>query len=100
MPKKLKPEVRKEQIIKAAMTLAERDGYVNILRRDIAAEAGCGNGTINLHYGTMQQLRRDLIRHAIKQKNFVIIAQALMNRDPHVSDISDNLRHDAMMGAI
>ena len=32
----LKPEVRKEQILTAAMTVAERDGYMHMRRSDVA----------------------------------------------------------------
>ena len=43
----LKPAERKEQILAAAIKVAEREGYMQMMRREIAEEAGCANGSVS-----------------------------------------------------
>lgn len=95
MAKKLHPNVRKEQILDAAIKVAESVGYANVQRADVAAQANCASGTVNRYYGTMKQLKRDIIRHAIKAKNLIIIMQGIANCDPAVSKIPNDLKQQA-----
>ena len=95
MPR-LRPELRKEQILEAAMIVAERSGYKEMLRREIAKEANCGNGTVSLYFGTMTQLHRAVMRKAIQDEILTIIAQGIAARDANALKAPTDLRQAAM----
>jgi AcrR family transcriptional regulator len=86
----------RDQIFKAAMRLSMRTGYNKVTRDAIATKAGVAEGLVNYYFGTMTQLRRMIVRHAIKEENMTIIAQALGAADPHVKKISEELKRKAV----
>jgi hypothetical protein len=50
----------------------------------------------------MTQLRRDVVRHSIRNRNLTVLAQALVNRDPHALKASKEIKQAAfasMMGS-
>lgn len=57
------PGMRKKQILDHAIQLTREHGVDNITRAQIAEAAGVSMGLINVYYGTMKQLRRDILRH-------------------------------------
>jgi AcrR family transcriptional regulator len=105
--------VRREQILQAAVTLAARDGYPNIKRDEVAQRAGVAAGSVNLHFSTMTQLRRDVVRYAVTEANKVlgaqtrteasyrnallrVIAQALSMKDRHAAKATDAVKKAAL----
>ena len=60
-------EARRDQILSAAIIIAEKDGYEAITRDTVAIVAGCANGQVNRVFNTMNQLRRAVIRHAVQK---------------------------------
>ena len=104
MHNKLSKDVRCEQILSAAMTIAKRDGFAALSRDGVAREAGCGAGTVNCHYNTMQQLRRAVIRHAVKEaanstddkQLLAIVAQGLMSGESSAKKAPDNIKTAAL----
>ena len=73
--------LRKEQIIKVAVEMAIGDNYNKITRDGIAEHAGVSHSLVTKHFGTMKQLRNDLMRYAVKNQVLEIIAQGLANGD-------------------
>lgn len=90
--KRKKPAIRREEILQAAATLAEEHGYLNVTRDEIAAAIGVSGPTVQYHFKTMQQLRVALMRHAVKQRNAVIVVQGLVNKDPHAMGADAELK--------
>ena len=88
--------VRRDAVLAAAINLATRDGFNNITRDGVAKQAGVGAGTVNLYYGTVPQLKRDVMRAAIKQKLLPIIAQGIAARDPRALRAPDDLKRQAL----
>jgi len=106
--------VRREQILQAAVALAARDGYPNIKRDEVAQRAGVAAGSVNLHFSTMTQLRRDVVRYAVTEANKVlaredaappatyrnallrVVAQALSMKDKHVGKATDAVKKAAL----
>lgn len=86
----------KEQILTVALKLAEKKGYDKITRDELADKVGCATGLINHHYGTMNQLRRDIMRHAIKERILTVVAQGLAARDPFALKANDDLKKEAL----
>lgn len=92
----------KELILRAALYLAEREGFSTFTRDSVAAKAGCAQGLVNHHYGTMQQLRRAVMGEAIRTRNLKVLAQGLALRDRRAMGAPDALKRAAienLMGA-
>lgn len=93
---RLNPKERKEQILITAVKLSEKYGYSNIRRDDVAKQAGVSMGLVNNYFNTMQQLKRAVIRHAVKCEILPIVAQGILAKDKQVSKISDDLKKRAI----
>lgn len=93
---RLDPKVRREQILNAAVALAKTKGYTNMTREAITSAAGVSPRLLNYYYKTMNQLKRDVMRHAIKNKVLEVIAQGLLAKDPHALKIPDDLKKSAV----
>ncbi len=89
---RLDPDVRKAQILDATLELSRTHGYTRVTKQMIADKLGTSTGIVNCHYGTVNQLRRDIIRHAIKIEDVTIIGQALVERDPNARKVPPDLR--------
>lgn len=81
MSKRLDPKLRKEQILAAAMVIAVRKGYMHVQRDDVADLADVSPARVSQLFNTMPQLRRAIMRNAVKTKHLVVIAQGLACRD-------------------
>jgi AcrR family transcriptional regulator len=88
---------RQNEVLDAAIRLAMEVGYQQITRDAVAAEAGCGCGTVNVCYRSMEELRREVVRRAIVTKNLIILVQYLAdpNPDPAVGRIPVELKREA-----
>lgn len=87
---------REAQILAAALTAAERFGYTRFTLQQVADEAKVDK-TLPLHYfGTMVQLRRKVMRAAIKREVLAVVAQGLAIRDPHAQKAPPELRQRAL----
>jgi len=94
---KLDPKFRKELILLAALRVAEKPGgWGKMTREAVAREAGCAEGTVSLHFNTMKQFRRSVMRAAIKRKNFYIIGQGLAMRDECAMKVDLDLQTKAL----
>jgi len=72
----------KQTILEAALALAATRGYENVFKRNIAVVLGCGMGTVNYHWGTMDALRTAVVHEAIRTGNKQVVMQAASRRDP------------------
>lgn len=96
MTSKQTPEMRRETILTAAITCARMKGYQHMTREEIAAAAECSTGLVTKHLGTMIQLRRSVMRAAVKEGVLEIVAQGLASRDPHARKAPDELKTRAL----
>lgn len=85
----------KQSILLAAVALAKKQGFRNIRRREICANASAANGTINYHFGDMDGLRDEVMRHAIDAEILEIVAQGLTENHKLVMRASEALRRRA-----
>jgi len=74
---RLEPEVRKEQIIQSALAVTKSIGIQRITRKAIARHAEVAEGLVSHYYNTMIQLRRDVARRAMRDKDPAILAMLL-----------------------
>jgi len=96
----VKSEARKEDILAAALPLAERYGYDRISREQITTAAGVTGPVLNYHFGTMLQFRRDLMRYAVKSENLAVVAQGIAAKDPKALKAPKDLRHRAIFSLL
>lgn len=90
MSKTTRPE-----ILAAALVLAEKHNYIQVTRNEIADAVGVSGSTVQYHFGTVTQLRSDLMRYAVKQRNARVVAQGLANGDKHALRADDRLKQSA-----
>lgn len=96
MTKRLKSDVRKEDILAAAIPLAEKHGYQKVTREQIVKAAGCVGGTLHHHFGTMQAFRKELMRYAVRIENLAVIAQGLSCGDAQARKAPEDTRRLAL----
>lgn len=86
---------RREEILSAALKLARQGNYQSITRDAIADEAGVSFGLVTRYFGTMNNLRRDVMRAAIKLEKAEIVAQGLALGDKHARKAPEELKKEA-----
>lgn len=94
--RRLAPNDRRNEILSAAICLADAHGYDKITRSQVAKLAQCAAASVSKYFGTMNQFRRTIIRHAIKNECLRIIAQGLINNDKHALKASEELKQRAI----
>jgi AcrR family transcriptional regulator len=82
--KRLAADVRREQIIKAAVAIAERVGYMAVSRRMIGEKLGVSGALIPKHIGTTEELEKAMIQYALAEESIPVIAQLLAMRHEYV----------------
>lgn len=93
---RLKPAVRRDQILTAALSLASASHYLRLTRDQIATKLGLSGPAVQYHFGTMGQLRTDLMRAAVKRQHLVVLSQGLLAKDKHAEKASEELRGRAL----
>ncbi len=63
----LKKDVRRDQILSAAMDIALTDGYDKLTRDGVADRANVAAGQVNRIFNTMPQLKRAVMRSTVAQ---------------------------------
>lgn len=81
MAKRMTPNDRQAEIMAAALAVAEAGNYRYMTREEIAAAADCSPGLISMHFGTMEQVRDEVMRVAIETRRPKIILQGLVAQD-------------------
>lgn len=90
-------EQRRTEILRESLKLAERVGYNRVTRVAIAEKLGYASSSLVAnHMGSAADLKRDIMREALRMENLKIIAQGLALRDRVLKDISDDLRTRAL----
>lgn len=93
---RLSPKERRARILVAALAQAAIHGYRNVTREQIARAADCSDNLVSSYLGTMPELRRDLMRHAIKGQLLDVIAQGIVCKDKIALKAPDDLKQKAL----
>lgn len=93
---KLEARERFAQILAAALKMAARYGYMRITRETVANAAGVSEALVTYHLGTMSELRRAVMREAVRTECLSVIAQGLCSRDRHAGKASPELQRKAL----
>ena len=92
----LKKEVRRDQILTAAVEMAMTEGYLKLTRDGVAERAGVAMGQVNHIFSTMTKLRRAVMRCAVKRELLPIIASGLAVGDTTAHNAPDRLKQQAL----
>lgn len=74
----------KSILLDTAMEIANEVGYRAVTRDEIAKRAKVAQGTVNNHLGTISQIRKLIVRRAVKEGITKIIAEACVYTEPYV----------------
>lgn len=74
---RLQPDDRKQQLLEAALVLADKYGIKALTRVALAAETGTSDGLVNRYFGDRSKMRAEVIAEAVKRKNVRAVAWAL-----------------------
>ena len=74
---------RKADILAAALKVAEETNYAHMTRQQVANVSGVSGPLVQHYFGTMTQLRRDVMRKAVRDGVLIVIAQGLVAGDKH-----------------
>lgn len=80
------------ELLDAALSLAAAQGWSNLTRDGIARTAGVSYGLVTQRLGTMDAIRRSVMRAAVKQRNVAVVAEGLALRDRQACKADADLR--------
>lgn len=92
MTARIGKEKRTVELLKAATLCAEELGLLAVRRHHVAARGGVSDGLVSHCLGTMSNMRRSIMRHAIATENIKVLAQGLACNDRHALDAPEALR--------
>lgn len=95
---RLSPELRRDHLLSVAMEMAEDSagGYQSVKIKNLAERAGVSNGLVSAYFNSVQNLHRAILRKAVSEENYGIIAQGLINRDPIALEVPADIKEVAM----
>ncbi len=94
--KRKNPIIRKNILLCTAIKLSIKVGYRNLTRDALAKKARVSPALINHYFFTIDQLKEEILKQAIKLEIVEIIAQALGARDLHKIKISEDLKQKTL----
>jgi AcrR family transcriptional regulator len=96
MTKRFDPTDRQEQILTEALRQARALGYQNIQRAAIADALGVAHSLVNRYFKTMPDLKRQVMRAAVRTECLPVIAQGIALKDRHALKAPPALRERAI----
>lgn len=89
---RLDPTVRTEQLLEVALAQATVHGWRGITHDLIATAAGVSRGLVVARLGTMEQIRRSVMRAAVRERCARVVAEGLAAGDKHARKADPALR--------
>lgn len=83
---------RTEQLLDAALKLAAAEGWSNLTRDGIARMAGVSNALVTHRLGTMDAIRRSVMRAAVRTRCVAVVAEGLALKDKQAGKADAELR--------
>ena len=88
----MRPADRTDALLTTALQLAARHGYHTLTRESIALAAGVSPALVSARLGTMDAMRRSVMRAAVTRRCVGVVAQGLSVRDKHAMKADKELR--------
>jgi AcrR family transcriptional regulator len=89
------PADRTRDLLAVAVELAATVGWRSLTREQIATAAGVSPGLVSARLGTMDALRRSVMRQAVTQRCVPVVAQGLAMKDRQAMRADETLRAEA-----
>jgi hypothetical protein len=95
---RLSAPLRRDQIVEVALALSARPGYTwqSVTRDQIGRECCITGQAVMHHFNTIAQLRRSIMRAAVRRENLAVIAQGLAAGDGQARKAGPDLRRRAL----
>lgn len=87
--------IRKAQILQCAVEVAKEIGYQKLTRVNVAEKSGVHVSSVSNYFGTLLQLKSDVMRYAVKNEVLEIVAQGLGSKDRQAMKASADLKERA-----
>lgn len=87
---------RRELILQVAVRLSVRRGYTSITREMIADAADISPASVSHYFGTMDELRAEIMGQAIRAEVLEVVAQGLTAHDERAQAAPEALRRRAL----
>lgn len=71
----------RDKILAGARRAAQKIGYQAVRRRHVAEAAGCSPALVSFYFGTMDNLRKEMMRDAVTRGDTAVVAQGLAAGD-------------------
>ena len=84
-------EERKQELLDAAISLSKHMGYTHITRDGIAQRVGVSYGLVTHYFKSMDNLRKVIMKEAIRNAIVEIVAQGLVCKDPLTKNLKPKL---------
>lgn len=91
------PWERKQDIMRAALRVAKREGYLNITRQLVSKECPCSTGLVSHYFGTIDNLRTELMHEAVRIVDLDVIAQGLAVNEHLLIDLDPKIKRAAAL---
>lgn len=89
---RLSAAARTADLLAVALRLADADGWRTLTRDAIAGAAGVSPALVSARLGTVDAMRRSVMRAAVRQRVARVVAEGLVARHPAALRADDELR--------
>jgi hypothetical protein len=89
---RMNPLARKQKILEAAIQIAIVSGYRNITRKEVSLLSGSASGLIGRYFNTVENLKKEVLKEAIKHEIMPILIENLSAREFDKIEISTELK--------
>src|SRR5690348_13521835 len=79
--RKLTQAQRKQEILDAAIKIAEKNGYLSLKREIVAEVSGASSACVSWYFNPIKKLIHAVLEEALAQENLSILIQAVSNGD-------------------
>ena len=87
----------KNRILNSAILLAKQYGWRNLKRDVVAKEAGSATGSVNHYFGTMEDLRSEVMRIAVERRIAPIVLEGLAAKHLAAILVDHDLRAEVLL---
>lgn len=87
---------RREDIMRAALRVVAKQGFLCTTFQDVADEARCTKPLVIQRLGKQEEFRRAVLDRAIADENLAVIGQGLILRDRRCRRLPDDVKKRAL----
>ena len=93
--RRMEPDKRREELLKAALKLAHCGGFKQVMQKDIAQATGCSPALVAKYFGERSLLPGIIMAAAIKYEDVEVLLQGLSVGDITARGAPEELRNAA-----